>query len=74
VTWEVLPAPPAADICFGAGDYLYTQAAGEKECRRRHGKILWLPPGVWTITACAPPRVDGVCAGSWTIEDFVVVD
>jgi hypothetical protein len=70
--WSVSPEPPVTDTCFGALDYLTTELMGEKSCDRRRGKVFWLPPGTWTLTACAPPVVEGVCAGSWTIEGFVV--
>ncbi len=72
VTWTSSPEPPVSDTCFGAWDYIQTQAHGERRCGRTRGKVFWVPPGVWTLTACAPPVVDGVCKGTWTIESYVV--
>lgn len=67
VTWTVTPEPAVSDVCFGAYDYVLTQAAGDKRCKREHGKIFWLPPGTYTLTAHSPGD-----EGTWTIEDFVV--
>lgn len=72
VTWTATPEPTISDVCFGAWDYVVTQGLGEKRCRREAGKVFWLPPGTWTLTACAPPVVEGVCKGSWTLVDVVV--
>jgi hypothetical protein len=70
--WSATPAPAVSDTCLGAADYLATEAAGLKRCARASGKVFWLPPGTYDVTACAPPVVEGVCAGSWTIEGYVV--
>lgn len=68
VEWTVTPEPEIKDVCLGAWDYVATQAAGLKTCRRERGRIFWIgTPGTYTVTASAP---DG--AGSWTLENVVV--